>query len=191
MQEQRTTKRILILGAPGTGKTTVLHRILQQSGQRALVITPYDTEWCERDANGEELFPLNMLEKQSDAFFSGIQRHVFTPKYSEERIRWMRRSCLVFDDCRAYITPRIEGPIRAMLMGSRQYMNDMIFVAHCANDVPPSIPPFITDLIMFRTEDNLTRKALGFKNLQLLIRKQQEINRLSVTNPFVYQWIKL
>ena len=69
----RQTKRTVILGAPGTGKTTLLHRVLAQAGQKTLVITPYMNEWCERDANGVELYPELVDLKPTNLYFTGIR----------------------------------------------------------------------------------------------------------------------
>ena len=65
-QEIRQTKRIVVIGTNGTGKTTLLHKIIQNAQQKTLIITPYDNEWNERDPNGNELYPLTTLSRPED-----------------------------------------------------------------------------------------------------------------------------
>lgn len=80
MADARTSKMTINLGTNGTGKTTLLKRILTMSGQRALVVTPHIVEWHERTPSGADLYPLNELKQKSDYVFTGIQRHIWDPK---------------------------------------------------------------------------------------------------------------
>ena len=70
--EIRQTKRIVIIGTNGTGKTTLLHRIVHNAAQKTLIITPHDNEWNEIDPNGNPLYPTNDLRHSSDYNFAGI-----------------------------------------------------------------------------------------------------------------------
>lgn len=92
--EARTTKLTILLGFNGTGKTTLLRKILEESGQRALVVTPDDVEWTD--------IPENELKRKSDFSFEGIQRHIFDPARSLDVITHFRKGILVFDDILHY-----------------------------------------------------------------------------------------
>lgn len=190
-QSYRQTKRTLIIGAPGTGKTTLLHRILAQSGQRTLVITPYMVEWTETDANGQELYPELHDLRPSNLFFTGIRRHVFRPRYTLEHLNSFRRGIIVFDDCRGYFKANLDEKIHSLLLGTRQNMIDVFAVAHGFREVPPVFFTFATDYILFRTEDNLDRRASDIRCIDTVRRMQELVNRNSVQNPFTYQWFKL
>ena len=61
----------IIIGTNGTGKTTLLRSILQNSKQKILIVTPDDVEW--RDYEAVE------LNKPEDFVFKGIRRHIFDP----------------------------------------------------------------------------------------------------------------
>ena len=68
MQEERAAKLVILLGHNGTGKTTMLRKILQESGQRCLIVTPDDVEWTD--------LPENELKSRSDFEFTGMMRVV-------------------------------------------------------------------------------------------------------------------
>lgn len=191
MSDNRQTKRTLIIGAPGTGKTTLLHRILAESGQRTLVITPYMVEWTERDANGNELYPELTDLRPSNLFFTGVRRHVFRPRYTLEHLNSFRRGIIVFDDCRGYFKANLDEKIHSLLLGTRQNMIDVFAVAHGFREVPPVFFTFATDYILFRTEDNLDRRASDIRCINTVRRYQELVNRNSVQNPYTYQWFKL
>lgn len=187
----RQTKRTLIIGAPGTGKTTLLHKILAQSGQKTLVITPYMNEWAETDANGVELYPELPDLRAANLYFTGTHRHVFRPKYTLEHLNAFRRGILVFDDCRGYFKANLDEKIHSLLLGTRQNMIDVFAVAHGFREVPPVFFTFATDYILFRTEDNLDRRASDIRCIDKVRLMQETVNRQSVHNPYAYQWFKL
>lgn len=187
----RQTKRVLIIGAPGTGKTTLLQRILMQSGQKTLVITPYMNEWTETDANGEELYPELPDLRARNLYYSGIRRHVFRPKYTLEHLNRFQRGTLVFDDCRGYFKANLDEKIHTLLLGTRQNMMDVFAVAHGFREVPPVFFTFGTDYILFRTEDNLDRRANDIRCIDKVRAMQELVNKRSVQNPFACEWFKL
>ena len=187
----RQTKRTVILGAPGTGKTTFLHQTLAQAGQKTLVITPYMNEWTERDANGVEMYPELQDLRPSNLYYTGIRRHVFRPKYTLKHLAAFRRGIIVFDDCRGYLKSNLENEIHELLLATRQRMIDVFAVAHGFREVPPVFFTFATDFILFRTEDNLDRRASDIRCIDVVRRMQEEVNRNSVQNPFTHKWFKL
>ena len=187
----RQTKRTVILGAPGTGKTTFVRNALARAGQKTLVITPYMNEWCERDANGVELYPELVDLKPTNLYFTGIRRHVYRPKYTFEHLKAFRRGIIVFDDCRGYFKASLDEKIHNLLIGTRQNMIDVFAVAHGFREVPPVFFTFATDFILFRTEDNLDRRASDIRCIDVVRKMQEKVNRDSVHNPFTHHWFKL
>ena len=187
----RQTKRIVIIGTNGTGKTTLLHRIVHNAAQKTLIITPHDNEWNETDPNGNELYPLNPLRCAADFNFTGIQKHVFDPDHTLKRLRGFTRGLLVFDDCRAYLEARTDREIHRLLISSRQNMIDEIFVAHGFTEVPPKVFTFATEYFLFRTEDNISRLKYFVLNYPLIEKMQKKVNQASIYNPHHYEHFKL
>ena len=190
-KETRQTKRIVIIGTNGTGKTTLLHKIVQNAQQKTLIITPYENEWNELDPNGNELYPINELRTADDYNFTGIQRHVFDPDRTLKRIALFTRGLIVFDDCRVYLDARTDKIIHQILMSSRQRMIDEIFVAHGFTEVPPKVFTFATEYFLFRTEDNINRRKFFVKNYPLIEKKQLLVNEAAAYNPHHYEHFKL
>jgi len=190
-EDIRQTKRIVIIGTNGTGKTTLLHRIVHSAAQKTLIITPHDMEWNETDPNGVPLYPVNELRTAADYNFTGIQKHVFDPDRTLKRLRGFTRGLLVFDDCRAYLDARTDKEIHRILISSRQNMIDEIFVAHGFTEVPPKVFTFATEYFLFRTEDNITRRKFFVLNYPLIEKMQRKVNKASVYNPHHYEHFKL
>ena len=189
--EVRQTKRIVIIGTNGTGKTTLLHRIVHNAAQKTLIITPHDNEWNEIDPNGNPLYPTNDLRHSSDYNFTGIQRHVYDPDRTLKLIKNFTRGLIVFDDCRVYLDARTDKEGHRILISSRQNMIDEIFVAHGFTEVPPKVFTFATEYFLFRTEDNISRRKFYVKNYDLIEKMQNKVNAASVYNPHHYEHFKL
>ena len=189
--QERQTKRTIVLGAPGTGKTFLLHKILALAGQRTLVITPYDNEWDEKDANGMELYPELPDLRKRNCFFTGIRRHVYVPKYTISKLKNFEKGILVLDDCRAYLDPKLNPEFHTLLLGTRQHMIDVFAVAHGFRELPPAFLTFATDYFLFRTEDNLAKRKADIRNFHLVEKMQAKVNKTAIYNPYHYEWFKV
>ena len=179
---------IMIIGANGTGKTTLLKRILAMSGQRALIITPDDTEWNDVDAYGNPLYPTNELATRDDYVFMGIQRHIFGPR-TLDAVSAFKKGILVFDDCRTYLGDRTDEQIHNIMIRRRQKMIDVIAVTHSFTEMPRRFYPFTSDLFLFQTKDSINmRKGIAL-NVEDLKRIQAEVNAQARTNKHYYTHI--
>ena len=166
----------IILGTNGTGKTTLLKRILTMSGQRALVVTPHIVEWHERTPSGADLYPLNELKQKSDYIFNGIQRHIWDPKRTLNCLQSFKKGILVFDDCRAYLQSTTDPRMRTLLISMRQQEIDIFAVGHGFNEVPPVFFTFATDLFLFKTRDNMIRRQNCIQCYDEVAELQQRVN---------------
>ncbi len=181
--EARATKLTILLGFNGTGKTTLLRKILEESGQRALVITPDDVEWTD--------FPENELIKKSDFSFEGIQRHIFDPARSLDVITHFRKGILVFDDCRAYFNDATDPRVRTLLIRRRQREVDVFAVGHGFTQVPPVFFTFASDYILFKTVDNIDRRKDCINNgFEFIKQSQTFVNQKAKQDPHFFRYIK-
>lgn len=182
---EREAKMTILLGINGTGKTTLLQRILQASGQKCLVITPDDAEW--RD------YPISELHTQEDFVYSGIKRHIFDPDKRNgtlSRLSYFKKGIIVFDDCRAYLTERTPPELRQMIIRRRQREIDIFAVGHGFKEVPPVFFTFLTEVILFRTTDNVAQRKNCLKDYELMAAAQARVNRQAIRNPHHYEIIR-
>ena len=182
---ERAAKMTIILGANGTGKTTVLNRILTQSNEKSLVITPDDAEWRN--------YPEVDLTQPDDFLFTGIRRHIFNPAKKAgtlDRIHLFKMGKLVFDDCRSYIEAATDIRIRNVLIRRRQRMVDVFAVGHGFTEVPPVFFTFATDIILFRTADNINRRKDCLKDFDTMVQAQQRVNERAKKDPHYFEIIK-
>ena len=184
----RTAKMIMIIGANGTGKTTLLKNILAMSGQRALVIEPDDTEWNDKDAYGNEMYPENQLLSRQDYVFTGVQKHIFGPR-TLAAIKAFKKGIIVFDDCRTYLGDKTDEEIHDLMIRRRQRMVDFIAVTHSFTEMPRRFFPFTSDIFLFQTKDQIDMRASVALNVNDLKRIQAEVNAEARTNKHYYKHI--
>ena len=183
--EQRRAKMTVIIGANGTGKTPLLRRILTSSRQKALIITPDDTEWDD--------LPLSELSAPEDFAFSGLKRHIFNPDHRTgtlARLELFKKGIIVFDDCRAYLPASTPPEIRQLLIRRRQREADIFAVGHGFTEIPPVFFTFSTEMILFRTTDNIARRRDCLRDYTAALAAQQAVNRAALRDPHHFQILR-
>jgi len=181
---ERTAKMVIILGANGTGKTTLLREIVTQSNQKTLIVTPDDAEWL--DCQEVE------LTKPSDFVYTGLRRHIFNPDKDNgtlKKLEFFKKGIIIFDDCRSYINASTDIHIRQLLIRRRQREVDVFAVGHGFNEVPPVFFTFATSIILFRTTDNIVRRKNCLKDYEAVLQKQTEVNKEAEKDPHYFQII--
>ena len=138
----------IIVGTNGTGKTTLLNRLVDEKGGKSLVIDPDGLEW----SHVEEIAPEKCGELKSG------QAKILAPSIEDlEHLMNFQNGSLVLDDCRFYLKSRMDESIRRILIRRRQNSIDVFAVAHGLSEVPASFYTFATHLICFKTNDSLVR----------------------------------
>ncbi len=182
---ERVAKMCVLLGTNGTGKTTLLHKILQSSGQRCLVITPHDMEWGD--------YPTTELRTSEDFMFTGICRHIFDDDKKNgtlKRLEYFKRGIIVFDDCRAYLDAGTAKEIHQLLISRRQREVDIFAVGHGFNEVPPKFFTFSTEIILFRTTDNIVTRKDRLNDYPRACAVQKRVNERAKKDPHYFELIK-
>jgi hypothetical protein len=180
----RACELIGVIGTNGTGKSTVVKKLLQRTGGRALIFTPNDNEWLE--------YPHNNLLHPADFNFKGACRHILPYLDVLERAA----SCfyngfLVFEEMRTYVRANTDMLMRRFLIGRRQHMTDILFVCHGFSEIPPAFLTFISRLVIFRTVEKIERSKQKLLQFDLLKEAQERINARALTEPYYHEVIKL
>lgn len=186
----RTASCIVIIGANGTGKTTLLKQILLTAPQRAIVVTPDCIEWTDTLPDGTERFPINQLQKRTDFVFQGIQRHIYDDKRTLSAISAFKKGIVVFDDCRAYLRDSTDERVHQLLIRRRQREVDFIACAHSFAEMPRRFFTFASDIFLFQTKDNVDMRRGVIKDLEQMREAQARVNEMAKTNPHYFEHIK-
>lgn len=184
-KKERTAKMVCFVGTNGTGKTTLLEQILLklvETGERAVIVTPDIVEWTK--------YPINELSRSKDYSFKGIQRHIFDPETTLEKISLLKKCIVVFDDCRSYLMANTDIRIRQLLIRRRQREVDIFAVGHGFTEIPPVFFTFSTEIILFRTTDNIDRRKNYLKDFDFAKKVQFEVNKKALKEPHYKQIIK-
>ncbi|MFZ4800024.1 MAG: ATP-binding protein [Bacteroidia bacterium] len=191
----RATKLILIIGYNGTGKTTITKKLvvseLKKATSHILVVTPDDIEW-------------NMLPEVHHKFIERVKTYKKARKIIyNEKIEYLdpqnralqkgntvdliadyfRDGLVIFDDCRSYFNAALESSLHNLLIRRRQKMIDIIMVAHGFTEIPPKAFTFASDIILFKTMDNIDKRKPYLKDFEKMKAMQQYVNTEAEKNP--------
>lgn len=182
----RATKLTIVLGYNGTGKTTLVKKLVLNEikhNRRALIITPDDIEWPTVEpvhSNFPERIK-NYVKARKIIYNTGI-----LPIISEH----YRNGLLIFDDCRAYFTAALDQDLHNLLIRRRQKMIDIIAVGHGFTEVPPKFFTFASEIILFRTIDNIEKRKNVLNNFEEMKEAQARINAKAEKNPHYFEILK-
>jgi len=186
----REAKLTIILGAKNTGKTTLLQQIISSLKERVLICSPDDIEWRQ--------YSTTELLQPSDFDFDGVKKYIFTNLGKKDffdcgmRVDCFTGGVLVFDDCRLYFKGyEYEKEIyRRFAIRQRHKMRDIFMVAHGFREVPPIFFSYATDIILFRTTDDITVRKKDLSDFDKLQAAQLRINARAQKEPHFFEIIK-
>ncbi|MDR2824794.1 MAG: hypothetical protein LBB41_06320 [Prevotellaceae bacterium] len=188
--ENREAKLTLILGAKGTGKTTLLQTIISTAKERVLICTPDEIEW--------QQYEITELLRPSDFDFHDVKKFIFTNvdkkdfSVNGQRVNCFTRGFLIFDDCRLFFKGyEYEKEVyRQLIIRQRHKMRDIFLVAHGFKEIPPFFFTCATDIILFRTTDNIAARKKDLKDFDRMLAAQARVNAKAQTQPHHFEHIK-
>jgi ABC-type sugar transport system ATPase subunit len=185
----RSTKLTLIIGTNGTGKTTLLKKILATIPPHAktLILMPDYTEW--QNVSSE----INLENKQEIATLEGRAKSALTNSQIKliKNLQYFTQGTLIFDDCRGYLTKRENQHLNTLLIRRRQMQNDLFFVIHSFTHIPTNIYAYASDIFLFRTTERITQPVREkLIDANKMIEAQKRVNQAATQNPYFYERIK-
>lgn len=183
MSSDRQTKLIIILGYTGTGKTTMVKRLVRDESKnrgRALIVTPDDREFT-------SIPFFNLKNPERLALFKGERRLIYFDGLLPIIRDHFSDGLLVFDDCRSYLGAATPQELHNLLIRRRQKMYDMVAVGHGFTEVPPKFFTFASHIILYKTNDNIHNRKTVLRDYNQMLEAQQRINLKSEQDIHYYE----
>jgi len=186
MKNNREAQLAMVIGTNGTGKTTLLKKIVINAlkhNERVLIVTPDYVEWLQIDLVHEK-------HTHHMATYKGARRIIYQNDATLEAvIKHFHNGLLIYDDCRSYFRSNIGEKIREQFIRRRQHMLDIFFVGHGFTEIPPVVFTFANTVYLFRTRDNIKRRAEYIQDFDMMQQKQIQINEIAVNKPHYFEII--
>lgn len=187
-RDEREVFTLVILGKRGTGKTTYIRRLVNQSLQakrRVLIVTP----------NMDDFASIPLVHpRYTDriATYKGARKIVTygEPTEIDNICKIFRHGLLVFDDCRSYLLDKPSVHLKNMLISARHYDVDIIAVGHGVTTVPPQFFTYATHFMIFATTDNPIKRKNDVQNYPAFESAIQSVNREALKQPHTFKIIK-
>lgn len=178
MQKHRDAKITLIVGKNGTGKSTFAKNLVEKVADRAVVVSYVGASSCWTS------FPwIDLRDKEQMNTFKGVY-HCAYAQYEEKTLEYLfknlKRSWLIFDDCRDYLDARIDKDIyfRRILTHFRHHMLDPVFIAHAPPEIPRRVWAYNYTLWIGATDMKFDKSQIGSFSADKILSAQEQVNKL-------------
>jgi len=174
MRDAQTT---IVVGKNGTGKSTLILKVIKKMKRRAVVIT-YDGMpkiWRSTPI-------IDPSRRENWEWKSGIRQIRFA-QHDDETYKYIlkygRDLIVLFDDCKEYIPNNIDGKIflKRILSQFRHRMFDLFFIAHAPDDVPKRIWIYYSHVFIFATDVLFDKRRINIGSAEKILKAQHRVNR--------------
>ncbi len=174
--KHRHASVMVIIGRNCTGKSTFCEQIVKKIGGRTLVVTMNGLPKIWRP------YPVIDPAKKEDWNWKKGIRQVYFAQHEEETFKYIYKyfhgGNLVFDDCRDYITARVDADIylKRLFINFRHKELDIFVVAHSPGDVPKQIWMYAYNTFVGATNAMFNKSQIPLGNAEEIIRVQRLVN---------------
>ena len=172
---KRKADFFILLGYNGTGKTSFLKKISDKA-DRVLIVTPDYSEWTE----------IKEISVNEIVKFKGKARIIYRKNILESIVNLYNKGFLIFDDYRGFNISANSNEaelLRTLVIRRRQKMIDIAISGHGFTEIVPRfLFTFASNIVLFKTIDNIDRIKNYVQNFDFLVKRQQEINKISNPN---------
>lgn len=201
---RRLNRFIVVSGARGTGKTSLVLKLLSRlsKGRGTLVINPNNEEKFfsagirEARTKSEIIVPAGAIYQYVPkvAYRGKIRgdRRGRMQKVIEHFLAIKRTGLLVVDDARELTKGNeFTDVFETYLLAGRQNDIDIIFILHSLGQIPPSLVPYITDLIIFASPEASERFFYKLPQSDRVLTEQEKVNTRAKKNLHAFAWVNL
>ncbi len=192
--ENRLNQRILVVGAPGTGKTHFTKQLIQtQSLDRVVIIDDIDhPAYREFPIYDVEVFPRWKPKPRENGEKTVIRLLLsdaeidYTESF-ETIAKTANNTLLVFEDATKYMNAKTLPYMKRLLANSKQNNVDILLLFHAFSTVQPTILNMVSGIVLFKVAippKSYSSKLGNWQELQAAY----ERNKIS-QNPFIYEYI--
>jgi len=179
----RTSFMTIVIGKQGTGKSTMVENMAKQFKGRVLVMT---YAMVQRPWASYPKIDLRNKEELKN-WKTGI-RHVAYTWYEQDTWKLIYENyqdgIILFDDCKEYISsarPDTGDPrtkyLRSLISNFRHKQLDLFFIFHTPSDVLKLIWGMFTKLVIFATDELITKKMISSATLPAIVEAQLRVNK--------------
>lgn len=187
MSKGRLTKRILVIGQPGTGKTTFVKHLIKQElqkGGRALIVVGDSIEY-------PSVPEVSYKYPERVAKYKGVRKVVTTKSEANEVLNvifdYYYDAMLIFEDFRAFTGANTTNSLEKILVRSRQHMLDIVAVAHGADRIPPAFFSYASEIVLFKTAVTFNVRKQYLHNIDYWLKVQEIVNQKAEANKHYYE----
>ena len=152
--ETRLNAVTVLVGAPGTGKTTYAKQIIEQMGTaRGVLIYDNNREKAYRGYKSMQLEHFPYWKKTGVyRLFTGDLSALLDALYAHGR-----NMSLVLEDSTSYLTGNVDEIVRRLLTERRHRNLDILFTYHSLGRIPPMVYEMCNFLVIGKTNDSVAK----------------------------------
>ncbi len=175
----------MLLGIPGTGKTTLIKQIIKRTKrERIIIVTADGIQW-------EQYKELKLQEFNK---FKGVRKVFYNKSLFQYFDNQKLRDCiLILDDFRGLKvrSTKEKDALETMILRRRHRMLEIIIAAHGFTQIKPRyILSYDPEFILYETSDSIKLVQDVLQKPAEIFKLQQEVNLQAKKNPNFHKRFK-